>query len=267
MEYHSEIEEWTIDAYKITYVYQRHHAEDLYFSQNLKFCRHYLFEYIFSTSACSLSHGIPFRCGTEVLCGRRCGKETGLSKVCNGSFHLEGFLEESKTVMMENRLVAARGWGGRMIQLQNEVAWESFPYHETVKYLDYGDVYLNIHFKIYRYTYQKSIVLCDKLINKIIKRTYTFRRTKPRFCLWVLLWTKNIIIPIDKVMLAAQGHIYSWQNNITHMSNIIKMSILITCSINQQQIKFYWPISFFFKSSLCPYLLLKYRYSPGVSSS
>ena len=92
---------------------------------------------------------------------------------------------------------------------------------------------------------KKSIVLHDNLINEIIKRTHTFRRTKPQFCLWVLLWTKNIIIPIDKVMLAAQGHFYSWQN-ITHMSNIIKMSVLITCSTNQQQIKLYWPISFFF---------------------
>ena len=30
-------------------------------------------------------------------------------KVCNGSFHFEDFLEESKTVVMENRLAAARG--------------------------------------------------------------------------------------------------------------------------------------------------------------
>lgn len=49
-----------------------------------------------------------------------------------------------------------------------------------------------------------------------------------------------------------------------YMSNIIKMSILITCSTNQQQIKLYDPYLFFFLIFLMPLFITKYRYSPGL---
>ena len=68
-------EEWSTDAYEIMRVSQRHHAEDLYFSQKLDFVGIISLNTSSPPSAYSVTHGIPFRCGTELLCRRRCGKE------------------------------------------------------------------------------------------------------------------------------------------------------------------------------------------------
>lgn len=90
-------------------VSQRHHAEDLYFSQKLDFLGIISLNTSFPPSAYSLTHGIP-QMWNRASVGEDVERSQSL-KVCNGSFHLEDFLEESKTVVMENRLVAARGWG------------------------------------------------------------------------------------------------------------------------------------------------------------
>lgn len=79
-------------------------------------------------------------CISKALCWLR---EAGPQRSCNGWFYLEDFLEESKTVMMENQSVATRGWGG-----EREVAWGSFVDPEAVPYLDCGDANTNIYFKI-----------------------------------------------------------------------------------------------------------------------